>query len=307
MHQLCQLKGQDLFGLVDPRVLPAGHLVDLLQRQERQHAEALDHIGVAHVAPVLEELIGRGLLRVEPYGVAGCLAHFVSLRVRQQSDGHGVDVFAQLFADELCAAEHIAPLVVSAELHIAAHGLVEMVEVIALHDHVVELEKAQSLLHALLVALCAQHIVHAEVRAHFTQQLHIVQVEKPVGVVHHQGLAVGKIDESLHLTAEAFGVVVDVLPGQHFAHIRPSGGIADHGRTAADQGNRGIARHLQSFHQGQSHEMACGKAVGGAVKTDIELCASVIDKVSDLGLVGNLSDQPALHQFLVDLHCLLSL
>ena len=33
------------------------HLVDLLQRQEREHAQALEHVAVAYVAPVLLSLI----------------------------------------------------------------------------------------------------------------------------------------------------------------------------------------------------------------------------------------------------------
>ena len=47
---------------------------------------------------------------------------------------------------------HIAPLIVAAKLHIAAVVLEHVVEVVALHDHVVELEEGQALLHALLIA-----------------------------------------------------------------------------------------------------------------------------------------------------------
>ena len=46
-------------------------------------------------------------------------------------------------------ASPIAPLVVAAELHIAAVILEQMVEVVALHDHVVELQEAQTLFHVL--------------------------------------------------------------------------------------------------------------------------------------------------------------
>ena len=33
------------------------------------------------------------------------------------------------------------------------------------------------------------------------------------------------------------GVVVDVLPGEHFPHIGAPGGVADHGGAAADEGD----------------------------------------------------------------------
>ena len=51
-----------------------------------------------------------------------------------------------------------------------------MVEVVALHDHVGEFQEGQAFLHALLVAFGAQHVVHAEAGANFTQQLNVVQV-----------------------------------------------------------------------------------------------------------------------------------
>mgnify|MGYP007072580595 CR=1 FL=1 len=166
VNQLGQLVGQDLLGLIQALVFPGAHLIDLLQRQEGQHPDALHDICIADVAPVLIELEGAGLVGVEPDGVAGGLTHLLALRIGQQGDGHGVGILAQLAADQLSAAQHIAPLVIAAELHIAAVVLEHIVEVVALHDHVVELKEGQALLHALLIALGAQHIVHGEARAH---------------------------------------------------------------------------------------------------------------------------------------------
>ena len=147
------------------------------------------------------------------------------------------------------AAQHIAPLVVAAELHIAAVVLEQVVEVVGLHNHVVELQEGQALLHSLLIALGPEHIVDGEAGAHLAQQLHIVEVEQPVGIVEHQCLALGEVDEPLHLALKALGVVVDVLLGEHFTHIGTAGGVADHGGAAADQGNGLIAGHLQPLHQ----------------------------------------------------------
>ena len=90
-----------------------------------------------------------------------------------------MSVLAQLAADQLRTAQHIAPLVVTSELHITTIVLEHEVEVIALHNHVVEFQEAQSLLHALLVAFSPQHVVHGEACAHLTQQFNIVQGLEP--------------------------------------------------------------------------------------------------------------------------------
>jgi len=60
------------------------------------------------------------------------------------------------------------------ELLVAAVVLEHVVEVVALHDHVVELEEGQALLHALLIALGAEHVVDGEAGTHITQQLNII-------------------------------------------------------------------------------------------------------------------------------------
>ena len=302
MDQLGQLIGQDVLGLVELSALPIGHGVDLLQRQEGQHPDALEHVGVVDVAPVLIELEGAGLVGIQPYGVAGGLTHLIALRIRQQGNGHGVGVLAQLAPDQLRAAQHIAPLVVAAELHIAAVVLEHIVEVIALHDHIVELQEAQTLLHALLVALGAEHIVHREARAHLSQQVHIVQLQQPVSVVEHDGLTLSEVDKPLHLAFEALGVVVDVLLGEHLPHIRTAGGVADHGGAASDQGDGLVTSHLQTLHQGQSHEMSSRQRVRRAVKADVERGLAVVDHLADLILVGDLRDQTAGHQFLINSH-----
>ena len=171
-----ELVGKDLLGAVELAALPLVHLVDLLERQEGQHTDALQNVRVADVAPILVEVVGACLVRVEPHRAAGGLAHLLALAVHQQRDGHGVRVLAELPADQLRAAEHIAPLVVAAELHIAAVVLEEVIEVVGLHDHVVELKEAQALFHTLLVALGAEHIVDAEARAHLAQQLDVIEL-----------------------------------------------------------------------------------------------------------------------------------
>ena len=44
-----------------------------------------------------------------------------------------MSVLAEFSSDQLCTTEHVAPLVISAELHVAAISLEQLVEVVALH------------------------------------------------------------------------------------------------------------------------------------------------------------------------------
>ena len=70
---------------------------------------------------------------------------------------------------------------------------------------------------------------------------------------------------------------------------------------AADQGNRLVACHLQALHQGQGHKVACGQAVGSAVKADVKGCLAIVDQVDDL-FIGDLGHQAAGLEFFVQSH-----
>ena len=85
-----------------------------------------------------------------------------------------MSILAQFLTDQLSPSQHIAPLVISAEFHITIVFLEHVVEVVGLHDHVVELQEGQSLLHTLLIALCTKHIVDRETSAYLTEQIDVV-------------------------------------------------------------------------------------------------------------------------------------
>ena len=261
-----------------------------------------EDICIAHVAPVLVKLKGSGLVGVQPDSVAGGFAHLFALRIRQQCDGHGVGVLAQLTANQLGAAQHVAPLVIAAELHVAAVMLEHVVEVVGLHDHVVEFQEGQALFHALLVALGAQHVVHTETGTHFPQKFHVVQIQQPVGIVQHQGLSLAEVNKALHLTLKALGIVGDVLLGEHLAHVGAAAGVANHGGAAADEGNGLVSGHLQALHQRQSHKMAGSQAVRRAVKANIKGSFAVVDEFLDLLLVRDLRNEAAGFQFVINGH-----
>ena len=228
-----QLVGEDLLGTVQLGAFPLVHRIDLLEREEGQHADALEDVRVADIAPVLVELVRRGLLRIEPDGARGGLAHLLALGVEKQRDRHRVRILAELLSDQLGAGQHVGPLVIAAELEVAAVILVESQEIIALHHHVVELKEGEALLHALLVALCSQHVVDREARTDLAQELDIVEVQQPVGIVDHEGFSLGKVDKAAHLLLEAVDVVLDRLLRQDLAEVRASGRVTDHARAAA--------------------------------------------------------------------------
>ena len=51
--------------------------------------------------------------------------------------------------------------------------------------------------------------------------------------------------------------------------VRPDG-VADHRGAAADQGNRTVAGHLQTFHQAQRHKVTNMQRVRRRVKSNIK-------------------------------------
>lgn len=140
-------------------------------------------------------------------------------------------------------AEHVAPLVVAAHLQPAAVFLKQFKEVVGLHEHVGEFEEGEAVVrrHARLVAFGGEHLVDGEHGADVAHKLDEIQAAQPVSVVGDDGLAVRKIEEAAHLLLDMRDVVVDGFDGHHLAHVGLAGGVADHRRAAAHQGNGAMA------------------------------------------------------------------
>ena len=153
-------------------------------------------------------------------------------------------VFSQFAANQFCTAQHIAPLVIAAKLHVAVVALEEVVEVVGLHNHIVELQEAKPLLHTLLIAVSPQHIVDRKAASYLPQQIHIVQFQRPIRIVDHLGFPFAKLNKPLHLLFKTGGIVVDVFPGKHRPHIRASGRIPNHGGGSTNQRNGPVTGHL---------------------------------------------------------------
>ena len=162
--------------------------------------------------------------------------------------------------------------------------------------------RAQPLLHPLLEALGPEHIVHREAGADVPDKVDVVEVQEPVGVVDHHGLAFAELDEPLHLLLEAVAVVLDGIPGHHGAQIRAAGGVADHGRAAADQRDGAVAGHLEAFHQAQGHKVAHMEGIRCGIEADIEGSFALVDETADFFLVRDLGDEAPGHQFFIECH-----
>ena len=159
MDELRKGMRESLLRLIEVCALPLRHLLDLLDRDEGKQLQALDDIGVIDVSPVLVELVRCGLICVEPYRTTCGLAHLLAFLVGQQGDGQRIGILALLLTDQLRTGQHVGPLIIATEFHIAAIVLIQTVEIIALHQHVGKLQEGQALLHTIGIAACTQHII----------------------------------------------------------------------------------------------------------------------------------------------------
>ena len=223
--------------------------------------------------------------------------------LQKQRNGHGIGVLVQLLADEVDAAEHVGPLIVAAELHLAAVILVQSVEVVALHQHIGKFKEGKSGLHAVDIAARAEHFVYIELRSDVTHEIQEVQITEPVRIVDDLCLSFAKFDEAGHLLLEAFYIVINHINGHHLPHVGAAGGVADHRGASADKGDRLVARRLKSLHQQQGHKVAHMQGISGRIKADIEGGFSLIDEIGDFLFVCELREQSARLKFFVKCHC----
>ena len=130
-----------------------------------------------------------------------------------------------------------------------------MIEVIGLHNHIVEFKEGKTLFHSLLVAFSREHSVNGEASANVAKNLNIVKTEEPIGIVYHNCFALAEVDEALHLLFKAIAVVLDCFSCHHLAHICSARGVANHSSTATDKNDGLISCHLQSLHKAESHKV----------------------------------------------------
>ena len=270
MNELGNLISENLFSLVDSCAFYVAQTMNLFHRHEGQQGHAVLHVAVVDIAPILVEFIRRGFFRIKPESALFGFAHLAAIAGGQKLAGHAEGRLLILTADQLNAAEHVGPLVVAAQLHHAAIIMMQLPEVVGLHNHVVELEEGQALFPAFFEAFSSQHTVNGEVHANLTQQLYIVKVKQPISIVGNDSLALAEVDETAHLLLEAGNVVRDEFRSQHLAHFVLAAGVANHAGAAAKQHDRTVTSSLHMAHHHQRDEVTNMQAVGGRVEANIE-------------------------------------
>src|SRR5574344_2990928 len=117
--------------LGDPRpwmgnMLP-GDIFDFVFRKESQDFEIFDGILIGPIDKVLVELVRRSELRIKEESPLLRLAEFLAIASKKKVGGHDFArrVVSFKFADQLESRSQVAPLIVSADLDLAAIFSVE--------------------------------------------------------------------------------------------------------------------------------------------------------------------------------------
>jgi len=215
---------------------------------------------------------------------------------QREGEAEALDLVALNAADQIGAGDDIAPLVIPADLELTAPGLVELEEIVALQELIVELDKREALLEAQLVRLEGEHAVDREVTANIPEKLDIVEVGEPLGVVHHGELDVPGGEKALDLPTDGRRVGVDLLHRKHPAHLRLARGVTDPGGAATDDDDAPMTE-LGEMRQGvDRNEVADVQGVPRRVDTDVEGKRSRVHPFPEALLVGALSEETPLFQ-----------
>ena len=107
--------------------------------------------------------------------------------------------------------------------------------------------------------------------ANVAQEIDVIELVQPVGIIRHNGIAAGvfKLEEFGKDRADADQIVVDVVFGQNPAALVLAGRVADPRRAAAHQGDRPVAGLLQPVQHHDRQQRADMQRGGGAVEADI--------------------------------------
>ena len=306
MNDLCQFECQNFFRFVDFCAFQSTQTTNFIHRQECQQCQTFFNVLIANVSPVLVEFIRCCFFRIQPYSAGYCFTHFYTFRVCQQFECHAVSGFLGFTTDQFYTGDDVGPLVVAAHLQGAVVSLVQFVEVITLHDHVVEFQEGQTsfFFHSCFEAVCSQHSVYGEVYADITQEFNVVQVSQPVTVVYDDGTAFTfvEIDETGQLVFDTSHVVVDSFYCHHFTHVSFTGRVTDHCCTAAYQTDRSVAASLHVCHCHYCQEMTNVQGICCGVDTDIECYAAFFKKGFDFFFMGQLFDKAAFFQYFISIH-----
>src|SRR4029079_5949484 len=110
---------------------------------------------------------------------------------RDQRRGQGEQLHVLHAAAKINTVDDIAPLVRTAHLQDAVVTFVQLNEIVCLQDHVVEFKKRQFLLaiETQLDGIEREHPIDRKMPANVAQEINVVELVQPVGVIRHDGIA----------------------------------------------------------------------------------------------------------------------
>ena len=199
---------------------------------------------------------------------------------------------------EVDAVDNVAPLVGAAHLQPAADTLVELDEVIGLQDHVVEFEERQRLLAVEPEShgIESEHAVDGEMPADIAQEIDVVDLHQPVGVVDHDRVAgaAAEFEIGREIAPDADEIVVDILWCQQLARFVLEGGVTDHRGAAPHQRDRPVAGLLQPVEHHDLDQRSRMQALRRRVEADIGAHRFLGEKLIEAGFIRNLMNEAAL-------------
>ena len=264
---------QHLLRLVHLRATEAAELGDLVQRQFRVELEEAADIGIFRIPPVLPVVVRRQHVGVEPHRARHRLAHLGARRCSQQRRRQRVKLALVAAPPQLDAVDDISPLVGAAHLQHASLAPRQFEEVIGLQDHVVEFEEGERLLavESQLHRIETQHAVDGEMHTIVAQEIDVVEMIQPVGIVDHPRIrgAIAEIEKTPEHLADAGEIGADLLDGEKLPRFVLERRVADFGGAATHQGDRPVAGLLHPAQHHDLHQRSRVQRGSGCIKPDI--------------------------------------
>ena len=190
----------------------------LVDGEECEYLDVAFGVGVGCVEPELVELVWACLVGVEPDVAAFGLAEFTAVGFGDEGAYECVGFAVCGAADELGASGDVAPLVGAAELEFAAVVLVEVEEVVALHELVGELGEGHAFTafggQSFFDGVLGHHVVDGDVLAYVADEVDEGVVLHPVVVVDEEsgvGCVGVEVEEAFELLLDGCYVVVECL------------------------------------------------------------------------------------------------
>src|SRR5699024_330919 len=107
VHHRSEFVGKFFLCDVHSFVAVSGQFLYLFEREESEITEHRRHVLVGYVAPVLEEIVRRGLCRLEPDCAFCGFAHFDTLGSGEQTESYGERRLSFLTPDEVRSRENV--------------------------------------------------------------------------------------------------------------------------------------------------------------------------------------------------------